>query len=103
MTYRVRISVEDPERLGGVLDSIAEAKKASLTHLEWNYDDSAAQELAILRKAGERAAAKAHVLAEAVGATLGVLHSVREERESEPMSRRPATSWARRWRQCAAV
>ncbi len=86
VTYRVRITVEDLEKLGGVLDSIAEAKKASLTHLEWNYDDSADQELAILRKAGERAAAKARVLAEAVGARLGALHSVREEREGEPKS-----------------
>jgi uncharacterized protein YggE len=94
VTYRVRITVEDLELLAGVLDAIGELKKASLTHLEWNYDDSAAQELEILRKAGERATAKARVLAAAVGATLGALHSVREEREGEPAHQAPVFAGA---------
>lgn len=84
VTYRVRILVEDLERLPGVLDAVSEAKKASLTSVAWNYDDNTVAMHALLRKAGQRAAAKAKVLAEAVGATLGALHSVREVQGTEP-------------------
>lgn len=90
VTYRVRISLENLDLLPGVLDAVAEAKKATLTHVEWNYDDNAAEEHALLRKAGERARAKARVLAESVGTSLGALHSVREERISEARPERAA-------------
>jgi uncharacterized protein YggE len=93
VTYRVRITVENLDLLGGVLDAIGELKKVTLTHLEWNYEDSS-EELTILRRAGERAAQKARVLAEAVGATLGALHSVREEREGEPRHAAPVLAGA---------
>jgi len=83
VTYRVRIELEDLDLLGSVLDVISEAKKASLTRLDWVYDDSGAEERQLLRTAGERAAAKARVLAESVGGKLGPLHSVREERLPE--------------------
>jgi len=83
VTYRVRIQLEDLELLGSVLDVVSEAKKASLTRLDWNYDDHGTEERQLLRTAGERAAAKARVLAEAVGGKLGALHSVREERVAE--------------------
>jgi uncharacterized protein YggE len=83
VTYRVRVVVEDLDLLGSVLDAVSEAKKASLMRLDWNYDDHGAEERQLLRTAGERAAAKARVLAESVGGRLGALHSVREERIAE--------------------
>lgn len=84
VTYRVRVLVQSPELLPGVLDAVSETKKASLTNVEWNYDDNAAEEHALLRTAGERAVAKARVLADSVGARLGALQSVREERAHLP-------------------
>jgi uncharacterized protein YggE len=87
VTYRVRVLVEDLDKLGSVLDAVAEAKKASLTELTWNYDSNVEAEHALLRKAGERAAAKARVLAAAVGAQLGAIHSVREAREEHGTQR----------------
>lgn len=84
VTYRVRVLVQSPELLPGVLDAVSETKKASLTNVEWNYDDNAAEEHALLRTAGERAVAKARVLAESVGGRLGPLQSVREERAHLP-------------------
>jgi uncharacterized protein YggE len=51
--------------------------------LDWNYDDGGQEERQLLWKAGERAAAKARVLAESVGGKLGPLYSVREERIAE--------------------
>jgi len=80
VTYRVRIVIENLELLSSVLDAVGETKKASLTHMEWNYDDNSLEEHALIRKAGARATAKARVLAESVGATLGPLRSIREER-----------------------
>ena len=86
VTYRVRVLVQSPELLPGVLDAVSETKKASLTNVEWNYDDNAAEEHALLRTAGERAVAKARVLAESVGGRLGPLQSVREERANLPVT-----------------
>lgn len=87
VTYRVRIVVEDLELIGSVLDIVSEAKKASLTRLEWNYDDYSEEERQLLRTAGQRAAAKARALAESVGQKLGALHSAREERIAETPQR----------------
>jgi len=85
VTYRVRIQLEDLDLLGSVLDIVSEAKKASLTRVDWNYDDHGTEERKLLKTAGERAAAKARVLAESVGGKLGALHSVREERSAESL------------------
>ena len=93
VTYRVRIVVEDLELLGSVLDTVSEAKKASLTRLEWNYDDHSEEERQLLRTAGERAAAKALALAESVGEKLGALHSAREERVAETPQRGEVASY----------
>lgn len=80
VTYRVRVLLEDLELLGAVLDAVSEAKKATLSHVEWTYDDSSPEQRELLRLAGERAVEKARVLAAAVGSRLGAIHSVREER-----------------------
>ena len=48
VTYRIRILIEDLDLLGSVLDVVSEAKKASLTRLDWNYDDQGTEE----RRAG---------------------------------------------------
>jgi uncharacterized protein YggE len=80
VTYRVRILLEDVDLLTGVLEAVAETKKASLGNVEWNYDDDLREEHALIREAGARVTAKARALAESVGATLGPLRSIREER-----------------------
>jgi uncharacterized protein YggE len=85
VTYRVRITIEDLELLGSVLDIVSDAKKASLTRLEWNYDDHGEEERELLRIAGQRATAKARALAESIGEKLGPLHSAREERIAEKL------------------
>jgi uncharacterized protein YggE len=83
VTYRVCIRVDDLDLLGNVLDIVSHANKAKLTRLDWKYDDHSSEERQLVRTAGERAAAKARMLAESVGAKLGALHSVREERIAE--------------------
>ncbi len=83
VTYRVRVLIEDLDLLASVLDIVSDAKKVSLTRLEWNYDEHGAEERQLLLTAGARAAAKARVLAESVGGKLGALHSVREERVAD--------------------
>lgn len=89
VTYRVRLRLENLELLPSVLDAIVDAKKATLSHLDWNYDGATEECQALLRRAGARAAAKARVLAESVGARLGELHWVREERSDEQRGRPP--------------
>lgn len=83
VTYRVRIRLEDLELLGGVLELVSEAKKATLSRLAWSYDGGSAEEGELLDIAGARAVAKAKRLASAVGARLGALRTVREDRQGE--------------------
>jgi hypothetical protein len=83
VTYRVRVRLEDLELLGGVLEVVSESKKATLSDLAWSYDGGSEEEQALLQRAGARAVAKAKRLAAAVGAELGALRMVREERHDE--------------------
>ena len=87
VTYRVRIRVDDTERLPDALDAIAEAKQARLTHLDWDYGNGASEEL--LADCATRAIAKAKRLAGALGVTLGPVHSVHEEEIGEPVRHAP--------------
>jgi hypothetical protein len=77
VTYRVRIRLDEIDRLPDALDAIAECKQARLSHLEWDYAASASDEL--LADCATRAMAKAKRLASALGVTLAGLHSVHEE------------------------
>lgn len=77
VTYRVRIRIEDPDRLADALDAIAQSKQARLTHIEWDYAGSANDDL--LADCAIRAMAKANRLAAALGITLAGVHSVHEE------------------------
>lgn len=77
VTYRVRVRIDDIERLPDAFDAIAECKQATLTHVEWDYASSASDEL--LASCATRAMGKAKRLAAALGVTLGGVHSVHEE------------------------
>lgn len=77
VTYRVRIHVADLERLPAVLETVADAKQATLTHIEWDYSGGASEPL--LAECATRAASKAKRLAAALGVTLGEIHEVRED------------------------
>lgn len=83
VTYRVRVRLENLELLGGALEVVSEAKKATLSRLAWSYDGGSEEEGALLDTAGARAVAKARRLASAVGARLGALRSAREDRHGE--------------------
>jgi hypothetical protein len=77
VTYRVRIHVANLELLPAVLETVADAKQAKLTHITWDYSGGASEPL--LAECATRAASKAKRLAAALGVTLGELHEVREE------------------------
>src|SRR5688572_4954623 len=47
VTYRVRIRIDDPDRLADALDAVAQCKQARLTHIEWDYAGSANDELLV--------------------------------------------------------
>jgi uncharacterized protein YggE len=79
VTYRLRIHLVDLELLAPALDVIANAKKATLSHVEWDYTNAPAND-AILAQAAKRASSKARTLAEALGVTLGRIETAREER-----------------------
>lgn len=81
VTYRLRIHVKELDRLADVLDAIASCKKAKLTHLTWDYPESAPASL--VRECAARAAAKAETLAAALGIVLRGVHAVRDEQQDE--------------------
>jgi uncharacterized protein YggE len=76
VTYRVRIQVTDLELIAGVLDAIASARQAKLTHIDWDHGSGSDD---LVAACAERAAAKARRIAAALGTTLGDVHEVREE------------------------
>jgi hypothetical protein len=78
VTYRLRIEVRDLDQLGEVLDAVARAKQARLTHLAWEYPVGVPASL--LRECAERALAKAEILAAALRLTLAGVQSVRHTR-----------------------
>jgi hypothetical protein len=77
VTYRLRIHVADLELVPAVLETVADAKQAMLTHVTWDYSGGASEPL--LAKCATRAASKAKRLASALGVNLGEIHEVREE------------------------
>jgi uncharacterized protein YggE len=77
VTYRVRVRIEQVDRIADALDAIAESKQARLSHIEWDYAGSASDEL--LATCTTRAVAKASCIARALGVTLGAVRSVHEE------------------------
>lgn len=81
VTYRLRIHVKELDLLADVLDAIAACKKAKLTHLTWDYPESAPASL--VRECAARAASKAETLAVALGITLRSIHAVRDEHHHE--------------------
>lgn len=81
VTYRLRIHIADLELVPAVLETVADAKQATLTHIAWDYSGSASEPL--LAECATRAAAKAKRLAAALGVTLGDIHEVREEELGE--------------------
>jgi uncharacterized protein YggE len=87
VTYRVRIQISDLDTIAGVLDAIATAKQANLTHIDWNHGSGSDE---LVAQCAERAAAKARRIAAALGATLGDVHEVREEQIVEPAAQAPA-------------
>ncbi|MDQ3339113.1 MAG: SIMPL domain-containing protein [Myxococcota bacterium] len=81
VTYRVSVRVTDLEKLPTVLETVAEAKQATLTHIQWDYAGGASDEL--LAQCATRAVAKAKHLAATLGVTLGALYEVHEEELGE--------------------
>ncbi|HEY4059674.1 MAG TPA: SIMPL domain-containing protein [Kofleriaceae bacterium] len=81
VTYRAQIRIVDIDGLGNVLEVIAEAKQARLTHVTWEYPASAPD--ALVADCAKRAAAKAKVMAAAVGIELGAVHQMRDETHLE--------------------
>jgi hypothetical protein len=81
VTYRIRIRVDDSERLPDALEAIAECKQARLTHLDWDYSNSVTEELLV--ECATRAIAKAKRLATALGVALGDVQGVHEEQIGE--------------------
>jgi uncharacterized protein YggE len=90
VTYRARVYVTDLELIAGALDAIASAKQAKLTHIDWEHGSGSDD---LVAECAGRAAAKARRLATALGATLGDIHEVREERIADALPDRPA-GWA---------
>jgi len=88
VTYRLRIHVTDLELVPAVLETVADAKQATLTHISWDYSGGASEPL--LAECAARAASKAKRLAAALGVTLGDIHEVREDDlgEQQPMPHR---------------
>jgi len=77
VTYRVRIQVANLDLIAAVLETVAEAKQATLTHITWDHTGSTTESL--LAECAARAAAKAKRLAASLGIVLGAAHEVREE------------------------
>lgn len=77
VTYRVLVRVVDLARLPVALEVIADAKQATLSYLSWEYPTSAPDD--VVAACAKAAAAKAEVLARALGIALGGVHEVREE------------------------
>jgi hypothetical protein len=77
VTYRVSVRITDLEKLPTVLETVAEAKQATLTHIQWDYAGGASDEL--IAQCATRAVEKAKHLATTLGITLGALHEVHEE------------------------
>ena len=86
VTYRVRVHVTELDLIAGVLDAIASAKQAKLTHIDWDHGSGSDE---LVAECAERAAAKARRLAAALGATLEGIHEVREEQIVEPRAEPP--------------
>ena len=81
VTYRVSVRLEDLERLPVTLEVIADAKQATLTHIQYDYAGGASHDL--IAQCATRAAEKAKHLATSLGVTLGALHEVHEEEIGE--------------------
>jgi Protein of unknown function (DUF541) len=81
-TYRARVHLTDTSKLTEVLDVVAGSKKASLTHLTWEYD-AVATPANLLGLCAARAAEKARILAKALGVTRGRLQLASESRLDE--------------------
>jgi len=79
VTYRVRIHVKEVERLAEALDAVAECKKATLDHVEWDYPHDGHGGPELLAEAASRAMTKAKALAGALGATIKGIRTCREE------------------------
>jgi uncharacterized protein YggE len=80
VTYRLRIHLTDLDHVAPALDAIANAKKATLSGIEWDYSGPASEHAALLGACAARAASKAKALASALGVTLAGARVVREER-----------------------
>ena len=87
VTYRVSVRLADLERLPAVLETVAGAKQATLTHIQWDYAGGASDEL--LAQCAARAVAKAKHLAAQLGVAIGALHEVQEEELGEHAPRAP--------------
>ncbi|MBS2019227.1 MAG: SIMPL domain-containing protein [Deltaproteobacteria bacterium] len=79
VTYRVRIQVKEIERLAEALDAIAECKRATLDHIEWDYPHGGHGGPELLAEAASRAMTKGKALAAALGVTVRGVRSCREE------------------------
>jgi uncharacterized protein YggE len=101
VTYRVRVHLVDLDLLASALDAIAGAKKATLSHIEWDYDSATGEAEELLARCATRAAAKAKALASALGVSMEGLRCAREERldgestSPQPLFGAPAMARAR--------
>lgn len=91
VTYRVRVQVANLELIAAVLETIADAKQATLTHITWDHTGNAAESL--LAECAVRAAEKAKRLATSLGVTLGSVHEVREEEHGNQPPLPEPQSW----------
>lgn len=81
VTYRAQIRIVDIDMLANILEVVADAKQARLSHVSWEYPTSAPS--ALVTEAATRAAGKAKVLAASLGVDLGALHEVRDDVHTE--------------------
>lgn len=77
--YRLAIRCEELDRLPAVLDAITGQKKASLTSVDWEYDEQPFRRKA-MREAVRRARESAEAIASEAGRSVSELVEVREVR-----------------------
>lgn len=85
VSYRLKIHCEDLAKFAEILDVIASQKNASLTRMEWKYDEDAIREQLLLTTL-ERAKSKATKIAQTMGVKLLGVYDLNENIYDEEMA-----------------
>jgi len=86
VTNEVRIQLRDVSQLGTVLDAVVNAGSNRINSIEFSVEDSEQLLDKARRRAVENAREKAELLAEAAGASVGNVVTIREQQVSQPLS-----------------